>query len=358
MYRLLLFAFALPFLAPSDLGRAASNEFNYDIVAIDLAGRQTNLTHDPAVDVAPAAARDGRIVFASTRDGNADLYLMAGDGGNVRRLTNGALDHSGVALGEDLEWTQASWSPHGEKIAFDGKYEAVGPPCAQHCAGWDVLVVGSDGSGLKQIVLGARAPAWSPDGRHLVYESGVDAYYEAGSVTIARLDGSGSVRVKGINGVSSVGPVWSPAGGEVAFQAKRTDGSPTWIYLVRADGRRKRRLTVGSNPVWSPNGKSLAFIDHCKLLAIDRNGQGKLRLSRKGEFVIGAAWSPRGGVVAYVAGTEAYCDGGLPRNLRVETVSADGKGVHVLARESASSLFWGSPVWTRNGKRILIVEYH
>jgi TolB protein len=353
MYRLLLLAVVLPLTAPSDLGRAASKEFDFDIVAIALSGRQTNLTHNPAIDAAPAVARDGRIVFVSNREGNPDLYLMDGDGRNVTKLTNGG----GVALDEDLEWTQASWSPRGDSVAFDGKYEALGPPCEQHCAGWNVLVVRSDGSGLRRIALGARAPDWSRDGRRLVYASGLDAYYAAGSVTISRLDGSATVQVKAINGFSSVGPVWSPGGDQVAFQAQPAEGSGTSIYLIGADGRRRRRLAPGHHPAWSPDGKRLAYIDHCRLLTIGRNGNGRRRLSRNGELVIGAAWSPSGGMLAYVAGTQASCAGG-PRNLRLETVTTDGKRVHVLARESRSSRFVGSgPVWTPNGRRILLVEY-
>jgi Tol biopolymer transport system component len=354
MYRLLLLAIALPFVGNVDLGRAASAEYNVDIVAIDLAGRQTNLTQNPAVDLAPAVARDGRIVFLSTRDGDADFYVMDGDGRNVRRLTMG----KGI-WSEALDISQASWSPRGKKIAFDSQYDAEPPDCEQHCTNWDVLVINSDASGLKQIALRARAPAWSPDGRRLAYESDVDAYFDAGSVTITRLDGSGSVHVNAFNHSSDIGPVWSPTRDELAFQAGPTDASSSSIYVIGADGRRKRRLARGHNPTWSPDGRRLAFIDDYKLITIDRNGKDKRRVSRKGEFVTGAAWSPKGGTLGYVAGTTADRYGGLPRNLRVETVNADGKRVHVLARQTARSLIWNGPVWTQDGKRILVaVEPH
>jgi hypothetical protein len=46
MCRLLLPAVALALFVPSGLGHATSAEHNIEIVAIDLAGRQTNQTHN------------------------------------------------------------------------------------------------------------------------------------------------------------------------------------------------------------------------------------------------------------------------------------------------------------------------
>jgi hypothetical protein len=71
----LLLIAVLPFVGTADMGRAAEQGFNLEIVAIDAAGRQTNLTQNAAADLAPAVARDGRIVSVSTRDGRPDLYV-------------------------------------------------------------------------------------------------------------------------------------------------------------------------------------------------------------------------------------------------------------------------------------------
>jgi hypothetical protein len=93
----------------------------------------------------------------------------------------------------------------------------------------------------------------------------------------------------------------------------------------------------------------LAFIDDYTLFTIGRNGKGRRRVSRD-DFVLGAAWSPKSSMLCYLAGTTTNAADGF----RVETVSADGRRVHVLARVPVPTYIWGSPVWTRDGKRILV----
>jgi len=159
----LLFLAVAPILvARADVALTAGwQQSNADIVAIDLAGRQTNLTHDPAFDVNPAVARDGKIVFLSTRDGDPDLYVMDGKGRNVHRLTNSALDHSGIAAVDDLEFSQASWSPNGKTIAFDGKYLASGPPASSTARAGTCSRSARTGAGSG----GSRSAAGRPPGR-------------------------------------------------------------------------------------------------------------------------------------------------------------------------------------------------
>jgi Tol biopolymer transport system component len=354
MYRLLILAVALAFLGVASVGGARNAEFNFDIVAVDLAGRETNLTRNAAFDGSPAVARDGRIAFVSTRGGTPDLYVMNGNGRNVRRLTDSATDGSGVAWDDALHLTQASWSPRGDKIGFDGRYMERGPGCMRLCANWRVLVVESNGGQPTEIARNARAPAWSPDGRQLAFESGMDPEELARTLTIARADGSRPAGIEAINFPSDVGPVWSPAGGEIAFPARRTEGSQTWVYLVRADARRKRRLAAGNNPTWSPDGRRLAFIDKSdRLITMTGNSKRTRRVSRAGEAVIAAAWAPKGDTLAFLAGPpNPY--GGFPRHLRLETVRANGKQLRVLTHDSGSSHLWGRPVWTPSAKRILI----
>jgi Tol biopolymer transport system component len=325
-------------------GRARDEQWppNTEIVAVDLSGHETNLTHNPALDTRPSVSRDGRIVFLSTRDGPADLYVMDNRGRNVHRLTTSPFTLDGGEIGwNDAGYSEASWSRRGKKIAFDVQHTIPSPTCFSNCVTWGVYVSRADGTGLRTVGAGeGRAPAWSADGRSLAYEEVADAYGDIGGVTIARLDGSGSVTLRGEN-PDEVGPVWSPTANELAFQA-RAPGRRAWSYLVRGDGQRRYRLAQGARPTWSPDGQRIAFIRNSRLMTIRIDGKQLRPLSPKGEPVEAASWSPKGDKLALVVGNS------------IDVLSAEGKHLRPLGSVGASTGV-RAPAWTPDGKRIVYV---
>src|SRR6266576_977056 len=62
---------------------------NADIYTMNADGtNRVNLTRNPAEDVEPRWSPDGaRIAFASNRTGNFEIYAMNAAGGDVQRLT-------------------------------------------------------------------------------------------------------------------------------------------------------------------------------------------------------------------------------------------------------------------------------
>ena len=70
-------------------------------------------------------------------------------------------------------------------------------------------------------------------------------------------------------------PDWSPNGTELAYTGAVSDGQ-TNIYICDASGKRAHRLTQhgGSQPVWSPDGKYIAFVNNNGLYVVQRNGHG------------------------------------------------------------------------------------
>ena len=96
---------------------------------------------------------------------------------------------------------------------------------------------------------------------------------------------------------ADLAPAWSPDGRRIAFQSTR-DGN--WeIYVMNADGSDVHRLTHGEaedgEPSWSADGKRIAFVHDGRLWEMQANGQGAHSLETDGEW---PSWSPDGKALA------------------------------------------------------------
>jgi hypothetical protein len=130
--------------------------------------------------------------------------------------------------------------------------------------------VQTTGDGLQQITTGRRAataPAFSPDGRQL-------AFVRLGSgIFRVNLDGTGLVRLT--SGRRDSYPVWSANGKRIAFiRPYRGD----WrVYVMSPSGGQQRRLPQAppaGRPSWTRNGKSIFVPSAGDLVKIDsRSGR-------------------------------------------------------------------------------------
>ncbi|HKV72595.1 MAG TPA: Ig-like domain-containing protein [Gemmatimonadales bacterium] len=115
------------------------------------------VTNDSGPEVEPAFSPDGsRIVFVSTRDGIAQLYLMDADGTNRLRLTNRQQPDQRPVFGAD-----------GQTVVFQSTREGKKDGLEQ------IWTVNVDGTGLKVLTdSGAnRQPTVSPDGQTIAFIS-------------------------------------------------------------------------------------------------------------------------------------------------------------------------------------------
>ncbi|MFQ5927836.1 MAG: TolB family protein, partial [Terriglobia bacterium] len=171
----------------------------YDIFTARADGSALRpLTTTPGYDAEATIARDGRIVFTSTRDGDLEIYTMNGDGSGVRRLTH-RVGYDGGAV----------FSPDGSKIAWRAQYPTEREEIAEYQAllkeglvrpaRLELWVMDADGSNQRQLTRNGAAnfaPAFHPDGERIIFASNLhDPQGRNFDLYLIRVDGTGLERV-------------------------------------------------------------------------------------------------------------------------------------------------------------------
>ena len=192
-----------------------------------------------------------KIAFMSNRDGDPEVYVMAADGSDVQRLTK----HRG------FDWLPA-WSPDGTQIAFirDTDPPATGPLYPLRSP--SIYVMDADGSNVQRLTEFTTGGyiTWSPDGERIAFEANLDEIWE---IYVMETDGSNVQRITHtpVKDAQSTAPNWSPDSRKIAFDSTR-DGNFE-IYVMDADGSNVQRIThndkVDARPAWSPDGLRIVF---------------------------------------------------------------------------------------------------
>lgn len=133
---------------------------------------------------------------------------------------------------------------------------------AQTDAGIQIFTVRPNGQGLQQIthVSGdALAPAWSPDGRQIVFE--IDAPPACANVAIMNADGSGLVEFPADEGVCEGDPSFTPDGARIIFDRFDPATNVEGFWSMDRNGNGRQHIGVCCfDPTVSPNGERLSYL--------------------------------------------------------------------------------------------------
>ena len=310
---------------------------------IEEARRETRRRHRRYWAVAALVTFVGVIVLTLLEGGAASQ--SASPAVSARIGAGGPVGTSRIA------YLRGSWSP------FNG---STSPNLLE------LDIINADGSGLRRLARDSgAAPEWSPDGRKLVFgkrpkRSGAacrPAGRCADEIYVINADGTGLRRLTR-NAASDGEPVWSPDGRRIAFIRDR-DRHTANIYVMNADGSGQRRLTPTLHRQtggwvelrWSPDWTKIAFVDSAGHLGVpdifvmNADGSGLRNVTNTATTSFGSAWSPDGRRIAYLD-----YEGLRGASAPLYVVNADGTGKQRLTGPVMVDL--GPPSWSPDGRTL------
>lgn len=277
-------------LVPSRMGQRGIFVMNSDTSGGRL------LTSDPNVQLRQGSwSPDGsRIAYFTTRreDGgmmnkypipqHSPLYVVEAAGANPKRLLNYPVSSFG-------------WSPDSRKLVVVSAYEDPG-----HSDSAIYVVDLQTGEQRRMTSFGKNcSAAWSPEGTHLALSLGDG---RSSDIYVTTLDAHG--RRLTDSQTIAVGPVWSPNGKKIAYTvmaAPGTDSKDAGIYVIDADGTQKKCVTNLSTygVSWAPDGTKLLLQVIGAVYLVDAEGGNPVKVRVPTNNLLDATFSPDGEEVMF-----------------------------------------------------------
>jgi len=259
---------------------------------------------------ATSPGRNGRIAYmVKDRAGRWQVWVANSDLSGPRKLTHGR-----TAGG----W--AVWSPNGKRLAFQSDRQrgrALRTP--KHST--NLFVMNPDGSGVKRLTDSKGVSgdaAWSPNGSSIAFDSDRGSRKRFSAIYVMHANGGKLRKVtRPRHPLSDYKPRFSPDGTRLLFARARGTvvTAPAALFTVRLDGSDLHRLTPYSMRVddadWSPDGKRIVFEAYPHghdnaygdIFVIDAGGGNAVNLTRNPVGEAGSldpVWSPDGQKILFL----------------------------------------------------------
>jgi Tol biopolymer transport system component len=218
------------------------------------------------------------ILFELVTNGNRDIWRVALDGGDLRRVTSNLAEELWPSAAKGYVYylsyrasPAAVFRVHADSaqesaVTTSGTYDeiSVSPDATQLLftrgdgGVAKVWVSAIDGSGARRLTAAGSgvieaSPAWSADGKNVVFVTTLNGNADIYTVSAA----GGTAQPLVVSPQPDLDPAWNPAGTEVVFT--RGNGGELDLQRVPAAGGTITRLTtaagVESRPIWLHDGR-------------------------------------------------------------------------------------------------------
>ncbi len=302
--------------------------------------RFTQLTEDVGNERFPSLSFDGKlVVYQGDSEGVWDIYLQRASGGVPINLTEGSST-------DDLH---PAFSPDGERIAFRSER-----------LGGGIFIMGATGEDVRRLTDFGFHPSWSPDGKSLVVcdERVVDPGARGFDSRLFVVDvPSGESRH--LPARDAVQPVWSPDGRRIAFWGIHRGGQRD-LWTIPVGGGEPVQVTEDSaldwSPVWAPDSRHLFFASdrfgsmalHRVAIGEDGGAAGPVELVPTPSFnSYNASLTSAGDRIAFVAEVSQVQLLSYPYDPRTSAVGQ-------ATRLARGSRVYRNPAISPDGKRVVV----
>ena len=330
-----------------------------DIYIMDIASREVrNLTNSPGGDFRPSWSPDGRaIAFSSDRGGGfphqnfpdrggkwehvqaASVYVISADGSGLRKLTTDPEIMAG----------SPKWSADGKSVVF---YEMPVKDTYRARSGGGQSSIVSVELASGERVVHATGPGLNVSPQFLAPNRIAYLTKSRESATLVFTDGA-----KGVSADVS-NPAWSRDGKQVVYHGGQLT---TMHHYSRSPGahvpgidRRFELVHASGFPAISPDGRFIAVSerapsnDRMALVIWDTDGTNPRRVYRDEGNVMGLEWSRDGRWLAFGAG--AFFGRRTSDPARIMIMRPDGSDAHAVTKEPGNA---GFPSWSPDGTQLV-----
>ena len=297
--------------------------------------------------------------------GEKDIFIVDTAGTKLQNLvTVSPFERASYGIYADV-------SPDGTQVVYTScefptgtEYEVV----EQELYNYEIAVMKLDGSGRRRLTENRdldHFPVWSPDGKQIAFLSTLHRMskivnYFPSNVHLYAMAADGSdvrrLAESEHRGAALLPPVWSPDGKYVAYlemwlpgKGLTYDREKTILYTVRVADSMLTAIGISTlvPPAWSPDGRFLAFVQTEKprgVYTVRPDGTDMQRVMKLNRPTIHVSWSPDGS--AFYAITD---------ELELYVIEADGRGLRQVSLGTSSNDTGQTLVaWSPDGRRIAV----